>query len=83
MCILSYRPELSSDLSLLTQGGEIRTPLSDQHDPCPLQDLRRRGAYNSHRESAHFKKYVETTKDVIKSRKLIETVPVQLSDKKK
>ena len=40
-------------------------------------------AYNSHRESAHFKKYVETTKDMIKSRKLIETVPIQLSDKKK
>ena len=40
-------------------------------------------AYNSHRESAHFKKYVATTKDMIKSRKLIETVPIQLSDKKK
>jgi quinol monooxygenase YgiN len=40
-------------------------------------------AYNSHRESAHFKKYVETTKAMIKSRKLIETVPIQLSDKKK
>ena len=40
-------------------------------------------AYNSHRESPHFKKYVETTKDMIKSRKLIETVPIQLSDKKK
>ena len=40
-------------------------------------------AYNSHRESAHFKKYAETTKDMIKSRKLIETVPIQLSDKKK
>jgi quinol monooxygenase YgiN len=40
-------------------------------------------AYNSHRESAHFKKYVETTKNMIKSRKLIETVPIQLSDKKK
>ena len=40
-------------------------------------------AYNSHRESAHFKKYVAITKDMIKSRKLIETVPIQLSDKKK
>lgn len=40
-------------------------------------------AYNTHRESPHFKKYVETTKDMIKSRKLIETVPIQLSDKKK
>src|SRR4051812_2212005 len=40
-------------------------------------------AYKSHRETSHFRKYVETTKDMIKSRKLIETVPVQLSDKKK
>lgn len=40
-------------------------------------------AFNSHRESAHFKKYAATTKDMIKSRKLIETVPIQLSDKKK
>src|SRR6476469_1281087 len=40
-------------------------------------------AYRSHRETAHFKKYAETTKDMIKSRKLIETVPIQLSDKKR
>ena len=40
-------------------------------------------AYNSHRESAHFKKYVAVTKNMIKSRKLIETVPIQLSDKTK
>ena len=40
-------------------------------------------AYRSHRETAHFKKYAETTKDMIKTKKLIETVPIQLSDKKK
>ena len=40
-------------------------------------------AYKSHRETAHFKKYAEATKDMIKSKKLIETVPIQLSDKKK
>ncbi len=40
-------------------------------------------AYRSHRETAHFKKYAETTRDMIKSRKLVETVPIQLSDKKK
>ena len=39
-------------------------------------------AYNSHRESVHFMKYVATTRDMIKSKKLIETVPIQLSDKK-
>src|SRR4051794_17157349 len=40
-------------------------------------------AYRSHRETAHFKKYAETTKDMIKSRKLIETVPIQLSEKER
>ena len=39
-------------------------------------------AYNAHRESPHFKKYVEATKDMIVSRKLIENEPVQLSAKK-
>jgi quinol monooxygenase YgiN len=40
-------------------------------------------AYRAHRETPHFKKYAETTRNMIKSRKLIETVPIQLSDKKK
>jgi quinol monooxygenase YgiN len=40
-------------------------------------------AYRAHRESAHFKKYVQTTKDMIISRKLVETVPIQLSAKQK
>jgi quinol monooxygenase YgiN len=39
-------------------------------------------AYNAHRESPHFRKYVEATKDMIVSRKLIENDPVQLSAKK-
>jgi quinol monooxygenase YgiN len=38
-------------------------------------------AYRAHIESPHFKKYVETTKKMILSRKLIETEPVQLSAK--
>jgi len=39
-------------------------------------------AYNAHRDSPHFRKYVEATKDMILSRKLIETDPVQLSAKR-
>ncbi|MEY4546456.1 MAG: hypothetical protein RL685_2651 [Pseudomonadota bacterium] len=38
-------------------------------------------AYLSHRESPHFKRYVESTKDMIKARKLTEMTPVQLSTK--
>ena len=40
-------------------------------------------AYNAHLESAHFKKYVEATKDMITSRRLIDTVPILLGAKKK
>jgi quinol monooxygenase YgiN len=40
-------------------------------------------AYYAHIESAHFKKYVKTTKDMITSRRLIDTVPILLSAKKK
>jgi quinol monooxygenase YgiN len=39
-------------------------------------------AYNAHRESPHFRKYVEATNHMIVSRKLIETDPVQLDAKK-
>src|SRR4051794_41657830 len=39
-------------------------------------------AYKAHIDSPHFKKYVETTKAMITSRKLIDTVPIQLSTKK-
>ena len=38
-------------------------------------------AYQSHIMSAHFKRYVEQTQSMIRSRRLIETMPVQLSSK--
>lgn len=38
-------------------------------------------AYLSHIASPHFKKYVEETKSMIRSRRLVETTPVQLSTK--
>ena len=40
-------------------------------------------SYRAHLESPHFKQYVMATQPMIKSRKLIETVPVQLSVKSK
>ena len=40
-------------------------------------------AYEAHIESAHFRKYFETTKGMIVSRRLIDTVPIQLSAKEK
>jgi quinol monooxygenase YgiN len=38
-------------------------------------------AFRAHIESPHFKKYVETTRAMIRSRVLRDTVPIQLSDK--
>ena len=38
-------------------------------------------AFRAHIASSHFRKYVETTKSMIRSRVLRDTVPVQLSDK--
>ena len=40
-------------------------------------------AYHAHIESAHFRKYVETTRDMITSRRLFDTVPILLSAKGK
>ncbi len=38
-------------------------------------------AYKAHIQSAHFREYFETTRGMITSRRLIDTVPVQLSAK--
>ena len=39
------------------------------------------GAYESHVASPHFRKYVSTTKPMIRTRKLTETLPVLLATK--
>jgi quinol monooxygenase YgiN len=60
--------------------------VAEKDNPCKLRFFEiyaDEAAYKSHRETAHFKKYAETTKNMIKSRKLIETTPIQLSEKKK
>jgi quinol monooxygenase YgiN len=40
-------------------------------------------AYRAHREAPHFKKFLETTNDMVKSRKLIEADPIILGAKRK
>lgn len=60
--------------------------VAEKNDPAKLRFFEiyaDEAAYRSHRETVHFKKYAETTKNMIKSRKLIETVPIQLSEKKR
>ena len=58
--------------------------VADKDDPTKLTFFEMyadEAAYLSHRDTPHFKEYVEGTKDMIKSRKLRETMPVQLSAK--
>jgi len=40
-------------------------------------------AYRSHLETPHFKRFREETNDIVKSRKLIDTVPIILAAKAK
>lgn len=37
-------------------------------------------AYEAHRNTPHFKKYIETTRDMTLSKELVETAPVELRD---
>ena len=60
--------------------------VAEKEDPARLRFFEiyaNETAYRAHLESPHFRKYVQTTKPMIRSRKLIETVPIQLSAKKK
>ena len=40
-------------------------------------------AYHAHLQTAHFKKYKNDTKDMVKSLELVETVPIALESKPK
>ena len=40
-------------------------------------------AYASHRQTAHFKKYKDATKDMVKSLELVDVVPIGLASKLK
>jgi quinol monooxygenase YgiN len=60
--------------------------VAEKDDPARLRFFEiyaSEAAYRAHLESPHFRKYVQITKPMIRSRKLIETVPIQLSAKKK
>ena len=59
--------------------------VADKRDPAKLTFFEMyadEAAYLSHRETPHFKAYVEGTAAMIKTRTLRETVPVQLSAKR-
>jgi quinol monooxygenase YgiN len=58
--------------------------VADKSDPTKIMFFEmyaNEEAYRIHRETPHFKKYFDTTKDMIADRILLEGVPVELRDK--
>jgi quinol monooxygenase YgiN len=70
----------------LAPGGLAKSADAEKDNPSRLRFFEiyaDENAYKTHLESAHFKKYLTTTQLMIRSRKLIDTVPVMLSAKVK
>jgi quinol monooxygenase YgiN len=58
--------------------------VADRENPAKIRFFEiyaSEAAFRAHIASPHFKKYVETTKPMIRSRALRDTIPIQLSDK--
>jgi quinol monooxygenase YgiN len=73
------------DASVRLEPGVLAIyAVAEKDDPTSLRFFEMyadEAAYQAHIQSPHFRKYVETTQAMIKSRSIIETVPVQLSSK--
>ena len=74
------------EISVRVEPGVLAIySVAEKADPASLRFFEiyaDEAAYRSHLASPHFREYFETTQHMIVSRKLIETVPVQLSAKK-
>ena len=58
--------------------------VADRDDPDHLRFFEiysSDAAYEAHLASPHFRKYLDTTRSMVRARELIETVPIQLSSK--
>ena len=58
--------------------------VAEKDDPSRLRFFEiyaNEAAYDRHLQSPHFRKYRATTEPMIRSRALVETVPIQLSSK--
>jgi quinol monooxygenase YgiN len=86
--LASYQAAVKEEMetSIRTEPGVLAIYcVALEEDPSQLRFFeiyKDEAAYQAHIASAHFRKYVEITKGMIRSRKLLETVPVQLSAKK-
>jgi quinol monooxygenase YgiN len=73
------------EISVRVEPGVLAIySVADKDDPTSLRFFEiyaDDAAFRAHIASPHFREYFETTQHMIASRKLIETVPVQLSTK--
>jgi quinol monooxygenase YgiN len=85
--LTAYKNALSEEIatSVREEPGVMRLyAVSVKDNPNQVrifETYRDQAAYESHLQSPHFKKYKETTKGMVKSLKLIDTVPIIMAGK--
>jgi len=85
----SYKAAVTEEIetSIRVEPGVLAIyAVAEEGDPSKLRFFEMytdEAAHNAHIQSAHFRKYVQATKDMITSRRLINSVSVVLCAKKK
>jgi quinol monooxygenase YgiN len=85
----SYKAALKEeiDASIRAEPGVLALyAVAEKDNPTKIRVFEiyaNQEAYEAHLETAHFKKYKAVTQDIVKSLKLIETVPIMLGAKGK
>ncbi|MBR3744333.1 MAG: antibiotic biosynthesis monooxygenase [Bacteroidales bacterium] len=71
-------------VSMATEPGVIALfSMQDKADPCKIYILEvyaDRQAYEAHIQTSHFRKYKDGTADMVRSLKLIDTIPLVMAD---
>lgn len=82
--LIAVKEEMAT--SLRVEPGVIALyAVADKQDPTKMTFFEMYvddAAYERHRNTPHFQKYFQTTKDMIARRVLLEAVPVELRDKR-
>lgn len=80
---LEYAAEVGR-VSMATEPGVVALfSMQDKADPCKVYILEvyaDRQAYEAHIRTAHFRKYKDGTADMVRSLKLIDTLPLVMAD---
>lgn len=85
--LVNYRAALKEQIAtaLRVEPGVLTLyAVSDKNDPTQITVFEiyvNKQAYTSHLETSHFKKYKATTKDMVKSLTLTDTVPIAVDAK--